>query len=100
MLFQVDMMFGVHPTAPIESLARALCPCADCGPLLLLRAARRRKSAPDLRRKSSATRRWSFRGGRNSGDAQSEEYDTEFDFDLDAGGFEDWGGAAAARKVG
>lgn len=98
-----DRMFGVHPAAQIESLARALCPCADCGPFLLLRAARRRKSAPDLRRKSSKARRWSFRGGRKSGDVEPDEHDAaEFDFDFDAGGFEDWGadGAPSVRKVG
>lgn len=93
--FEWDM-FGVHATAPIESLARALCPCADCGPILLLRAARRRKSVPDLRHRSS---RWSFR--RKSGGVDSEERDSEFDFDFDAGGFEDWAEqTTTARKVG
>lgn len=89
-------MFGVHSTTPIESLARALCPCADCGPILLLRAARRRKSVPNVRHRSS---QWSFR--RKSVDMDSEERDSEFDFDFDAGGFENWGEeTTTSRKVG
>lgn len=78
-------MFGVHATAPIENLARALCPCSECGPLLLLRAARRRKNAPDQHRRSKS---WSFR--RRSKERDIDYQDKEFDLDFDAGGFEEW----------
>ncbi|XP_058461814.1 talin-2 isoform X3 [Malaya genurostris] len=79
----------------MENLARALCPCSDCGPLFLFRTARRRRrSVPDLRRQSSS---WLFRQ-KSANVASDDRFDSELELDLDAGGFEEWEDVSQSSK--